>query len=497
MRRFLLQMLINTLLLTGAGTVVAQINYSKITQFNNVNGENTIIRTNRVFSHFVTCSNTSDGRSCFVVDNGSSYKFFYTTQHVTMIPGVSLNTGYVVKDMQMEFDGTTCWFCGIKWAETGTLVYDINGSGTWDTVFCGFIGRFDAVDVMNGSGSFEIMEIDGTYCLDKLAAWNTGAAAVGIDDYGRSRVVELIQSGTNTYKYKVEKSTRTDEVFMDIANANGRIVTLSRFNSSISNSYFKNYFGLRYGNPSYFVSTSSTLYLYNTANVFGNNAATFTSMNPVHLSYTNKDKEVVVSYLGDYFSAFVAPWLKGHLLSYHIPSEGANNITMTYNQDTNTYRKIYEVKFNQPLTTKTYMAALLEGSDGNSVLRFPYLNRTNAYNDTMLYINYAPKVESVAPYQTSSSGMEIAATGRYHYSYQRIVDIREYEIHDHLSMWNNNNCFFFFFWTFKPVSFTSGSTETCTLQVVNSEQNCHFSQFSFTSTTPDTSLKCYDGHNVN
>ena len=497
MKRLLLHVLVNMLTLTGTLTAEAQISYSKMTQFDSIYGVNTIIRTNHTFSHFVTGINTSDGRSCFVVDNGSTYKSFYTTQHVTMVPGVSLNTGYVVKDIQMEVNGTTCWFCGMKWMETGTLVYDIHGLGTWDTVFCGFIGRFDAVDVMNGSGDFEIMEIEGTYCLDKLAAWNTGAAAVGTDDYGRSRVVELIPSGSNTYKYKVEKSTRTDEVFMDVVNANGKIVTLSRFNSSISNSYYTNYFGLRYGNPSSFITTSSTLYLYNTADAFGNKAATFTSLKPVQLSYTNKDKEVVVSYFGDFFSVLVVPWLKGRFLSYHIPSEGATNIKLIYNQDTNTYKKLYEVQFNQPLTTKTYMAALMEGSNCNSVLRFPYLNRTSAYNDTMLYINYAPKVESLAPYQTNSSGMELAATGRYHFSYQRIVDFREFEIHDHLSMWNNNNCFLLDYGTFKPVSFTSGTTETYTLQVVKSMQNCHFTHYSFSSKTPSASLKCYDGHNVN
>ena len=67
-------------------------------------------------------------------------------------------SGYYVNEMVVD-DDYNCWFVGSKWTRTGQYIYNIEGLLVTETLYCGNIGKFNAADVLNGYGNFDVTTI--------------------------------------------------------------------------------------------------------------------------------------------------------------------------------------------------------------------------------------------------------------------------------------------------------------------------------------------------
>ncbi len=323
--------------------VGAQFSNNSIDCNHSVVGDRTLIRMDHSREYIVTCSHTENDCSKFSVSTTDITKHFTTTNYIPnphFSPYAPLNQGYVVKDMRIV--GTTCWFVGVHWWETGNVVYGFGfGSpGEWEVKYGGFVGRFDVRDVVNGSGQYEILTIPGTRELTRLAAYSGGITAVGKNMFGVSKLVELEYYSSGQSRFSVGQSSYAEEVFMDVVNASGRIVVLSRFNNPSHYMYYRHYFGLRYGNIGNFFNThNNNLYCYDNYYPFPDASASFAGLDPIFLNYTNSGNEVLVSYLGT-----TGP-LNGELIMYRIPSEGVRPAEVQYSAGGYTYSAIRDVQF--------------------------------------------------------------------------------------------------------------------------------------------------------
>ena len=422
----------------SSGSAQAQT-VSSIGQYASLKGDSVLIRTDATMSYFVTCVNTPVNRACFVVSNGGTSKRFFTTQAPGSPYMFTVDSGYKVNDMQIF--GTTCWFCGYKWIDTGQPIFIPGGGSTTLMLYRAFVGRFDITDVTGGSGSYIIIEIPQLRAIDKMTVQNNFIVALGRDSVDNKRLIELKETVDwlgSTYFYKIQKCSFAKEVMMDITKTNNRIVLLTRFNYPENYLFHKYYFALRYGSPTDFHGTNHFAYCYDTyASLIG--YAAFKPNTSLHLSATNNGDGVTVSYILEN-DAISNPYL-GKFLIYHIATEGAHSADYIYNNDSFTYSAILDSRFNYPLTTNAFMALLLRDESNNSILRFPLLNFPNGNHSEDVLYTTEPKIVSIAPYQLWNNRLDLAATGYFSNNSTKVADIREFDVLNPSGSWYSNNCF--------------------------------------------------------
>lgn len=408
--------------------------HSAIYIYNNLKGDHVLIRTDHGRAYFVTYYLTEQGRSCFIVKNGSDIRYFDMRECYENSP---VNDGYVVYDMQML--GHDCYFCGTKWYFTGNIIYMYDGSMILEKDSVGFFGKFNVDDVLSGAGTYEILKVAKTKTLTKLAVFSGGATAVGVSDsMFHSCLVELhetgVMGGVMNYETNVLHSNIPEEVFMDVVHTATKSTTVSRYGNPQMNNPYRYYFGLRTGSPMNFLGTNNGIYNYNSYNVFGSQAAGFTGVDPVCLSSVNTGDGVTVSYLMS-----TVPQVEGKIISYRIDVPGLQTTEIQYNMDNYRYKRIREAKFNMPLNYYTRMAMLLEDRDGRSVLRFPYWNISMSYTDTILF-NDTETIQSIAPFQFALNTLELAMGGFYRDNDKKILELRNHDIHGGGGFWTNYSC---------------------------------------------------------
>ena len=413
--------------------------FSYINKYQTIYGGSELVAYSHNHEFEVRCVNNGFSlHSQFLVLSNTGEKGFIDVQPPAG-PMISCDSGYIVKGI--DISNNVCWFYGKKWTWDGTYIYKIDGTMVPKLVYSAIIGKFPLASVANGSGYYYIWDYSKMKEVHNLAAHGDGATAVITYDTGHyvKAVLELICGNNNSCTYRVETSTHPEEVFMDVTNANGKVVVLSRFNNPIHSQYYNYRFGLRYGTPFNFLNTSNKIYCYDTEAMFGDQRAKFLGLEPIHLCSTNKNNGVAVTHLVSY----AAPNgnMKGRYASYIIPAEGSNNdILVHLCKGSNTYSKIQEVKFNLRKFDTVNIGLLLYDSIGNSVLRFPLLTPGNNNTDQLLTID-EPKIESIAPYYFTYS-LDVLAVGHYQNTgLQEPIDSKVYGIHDHMSFWNTQNCF--------------------------------------------------------
>lgn len=421
-------------------------NSSYFEKFPSRTGTHVITRFNPA-GHYIVVSGQMSEWGFFIVRDGYTTRTF----DLPLAPGSgagqvgSASYGHTVHDMQIY--GSTCWFCGKRWNriyEFGMPAYPGAPIPIIESVdSLPYVGKFDIAGAVAGTAVVKIMYFptsDNLMRLNRLATTGDGVVMIGEQGSAHNTVlVELTENTTNN-TYKIIQSSFSEEVFMDLVRTGNKVVTLSRFNNPIHTGFYNYTFGLRYGTPNSFVSTGNTMYGYDTYYPFCDTRAKFTGVDPIILSNVNNSinltNAVTVSFVSTSATAYV-----GQLISYHIASQGAMPTDVLWTAGKDYYTKIKDAKFNKPLTFNTFMAVLLEDNNGNSVLRFPYLNVGNtSYSDTILYAA-DPKLESLAPFQYMSNSFETYAAGYYALDYSKISFLEEYELHDHFNPSNPATCF--------------------------------------------------------
>lgn len=420
--------------------VSGQFAHSSISEYSSVSGQDALVRVDHTNSFYVTSQNSVHNCSRFVVDDGEVVRYFSTTNYVPnpmMSPLLPTNSGYIVK--AMEIVGTKCWFAGTHWWETGEILFEFGQGGApyMEVEHCGFIGQFDVADVIAGSGSYKTIDIPDIYEISRMVAHTAGVAAVGTTESGESRVVELLELGTGQWSYDVGKSENSEEVFMDVTNAGGKIVTLSRYKNPVHVMYYKYMFGLRYA-PLGGIASSQSQYVYDTYDAFSDPRAAFAGVKPMYVNYTKRENEILVSYLGNWNSPSNS--LLGELIMYRIPVAGGAVGEVLWGVNNVKCTELKEVRFDNALSQYANLSLLAEDVYGNSVLRFPYLNGNGIQYDTAYYVS-SPVVESLCPFSSTNIGFDVAAAGRYLAPQSKLVTIREYSIHSRLDYENLHDCF--------------------------------------------------------
>lgn len=402
-----------------------------VRQYAALAGDSVLIRTDN--STFVTCCNTTGRRSCFVVDDGSTCRRFYTTQepsgiHVT-------DSGYVVKDMQLV--NGVCWFAGYKWFDTGVPMYTPDGQAYNLVTYKAFIGRFNTADVLSGSGNYGIIEVSGLHHIERLAVIGNNATAIGVMANGSRRLVEMTSGASNDlYNLFIEESSMSQEMFMDVVAAGNAAVVLSRFNYPEQSSFHNYYFGLRYGTAGDMKGSSAAIHCYSTQVIYGG-MAMFPSVHPMRLASTNIDSGVVVAYI-DQFTGYNNPYA-GKFILYHIPAEGSTQPISVMNEDNHRYTELVDIRFCKNPGKYSFATMLLRDSTGNSILRFPFRNTGAGYwPDKMLYTP-GLILESIAPYEITGTGFNLSATGRSS-GYSLTIELKESGIFSNIGFFSSDNC---------------------------------------------------------
>ncbi len=412
--------------------------YSTLDQFRSHKGTNTLIRTDYSRTYFVTYyKNASDRKCIFIVQHVD------TTRYINLLQAIENGLpnpvyGYEIKDMRII--GQECYFCGCKWVETGNIIYNLDGTMSFERVYKGIIGRFDVRDAIHTGGNYEIMEIDTTKCLYKIALLSGRVLATGTlyDGYTSCLVALKEVNYANyspDYNYRVMTSQIPGEYFFDVTATYDKFVAVSRYGNINNQNQYKYYFGLRYGTGFDYYGSTSGVYDYNVQNVIANEGASFVSMEPMLITSHQMSDEVVVAYLNRKLSN-----RKDMPIFYKIPSEGLNISKAliaigTYCE----YQSLKEIQYNRPMVSTSRMVALLEDFYGNSILRFPDWNISNNSNDTILFTNLY-ELESIAPHQYISSSLELRTAGYDPNNDNKVVQLFTNDIHGYQGKWATHSC---------------------------------------------------------
>ena len=417
----------------------AQAQYSELKRILSIKGSEMIIRTDYSRTYFVTyCKYNHYNHNYFIVSQGNNYKYLDLMDGTdNMFPAPDY--GYEIKDIQVI--GQECYFCGQKWKQTGNIIYNLDGTMMYETVCKGIIGRFDIRDVINSGGTYEILEIDTTYCLNKIALLSSRALATAtLYDETTPCLVEFKEL-TNQYlqeyySYSVLRSSESDEWFTDVAALSDKFATVSRYRNASNTSSFNYLFGVRYGNGFNFSNSNNGIYKYNVQNVLANEGASFINMEPVRITYTQKNDETIVAYMNRKQSN-----RQGQPIFYKIGSPGQTISDIIINLDYVQFSSIKDIQYNRPIYDKTQMAVLLEDVNGRSVLRFPNWAIVNSgpYPDTALYTD-SYKLQSIAAFQYTSGSFEVMSAGYAPNNNNNIVHLLTSDIHGTNQKWSSNSC---------------------------------------------------------
>lgn len=413
--------------------------YSTLDRFNSHKGIDVLIRTDYSRTYFVTYEGQTSSSNCrFIVQHNDTTRYMNLLQNYeNSLPNPM--QGFEIKDMRII--GQECYFCGCKWVETGNIIYNLDGTMTFERKREGIIGRFDVRNVIRNGGSYEIMEIDTVRCLNKLAVLSGRALAVGTLYDGYTPCLFYLRevyysSGETDYNYRVITSNISGETFSDVTASDNKFIVVSRYNTLAGTTQYKYRFGLRYGTGYNFFSTNTGIYDYNIQNVLGNEGASFVTMEPALITSTKTDDEVVVGYINRKLSN-----RQGMPIFYKIPYSGSNisKILVALEYGDVKYNKLKEIQYNNKLVSTSRMVVLLEDSYGNSVLRFPDWNIVENWYDTALYTS-SYKLQSIAPFQYLSSSLELLTAGYEPNNQNRVVQLFTYDIHGYKGKWATLSC---------------------------------------------------------
>ncbi len=400
---------------------------SIIDKYQNQYGTNVLTRISASQLDVITYYELDVYTRCFMVLHGNLRKCFYINENYD--PSLyNSHSSYDVKDLMQI--GTTCYFCGTKRTETGQWIYNPDGSITMEVLYDGFIGKFDVNDVLGTGGNMEILLIDKTLRLDKIVTCPNGVMSIGTTKQTlESCIVELHEYSDpfapTTYSYRVMRSSYHDEMFKDITNNKDTVCIVSRFKNGSRPNAFKYYFGLRYGNGRDYYNTNNGIYYYNTQNVLPNEAATFTGVDPIHISSMRTNKAVVVAYLNT-----VQSNRQGFPILYKINAPG-NSISKTLVcLNSCKYDTLLDMEFSIPSREYTYSAMLLKDEFGKSVLRFPDWNINSPMPDTLL-ISPTYKFQSISPIQQLSACV-LYSGGYDPLDSYNVLNLQQWSIHFHV-----------------------------------------------------------------
>lgn len=416
--------------------------YSEIDQFVSPTGTNTIIRTDYSRTRFVTYCRSTGLNRYFIVKTPNATKYFNLMEYYENIsePLASIYR-YEINDVQIM--GQTCYFCGYRWRQTDEIIYYIDGSWGYVVEYDGLIGRFDIEDDMDNGGNYELMIIDSTHSLNKLAVHSGGLIATATLNDGQTPCLVELREITYwdlsvDYNYRVIVSSNSDEYFSDVTATWNKYVVASRYSNPTNANAYNYLFGLRYGNGDYFYGTNSAIYNYSTQNVLPNEGASFISMEPLHITSTAlndlQEDEVVVAYINRKASNRC-----GFPIMYKFNSQGQASSKILIGLDNRTYTSIKEIKYNRPLYSTSRMAMLLEDSEGYSDLRFPRWAISDSENDTILTSSIY-KLNSIAPFQYTSGSLELLVSGNTTFGKNKVINLLEGDIHGYHGNWSNKSC---------------------------------------------------------
>lgn len=370
---------------------------NSIKRYDNILGEKTIIRTNEKNYTYVTCSHTSDDRSCFIVKNlkrAEITKAFYTSQHVNPLPPFISNIGYWVSDIVVT--PTQCWFCGTKWEETGNYIY--TGSSPYlcpETIFCSYVGWFDLFDVVDyGAGDFNVVEFNNIVdlYLKKLVVCGSSVTAISDD-----KILEMYNIQNNSCSYRLGSPNWCNETFVDIVLSGDSVITVSRFNNPSAYFYYHDFFALRYGPTANnnFISNNNA-YMFDTYNMVGGDTwARFFQLESIKMTTMCNKRDAVVSYLArDVNSNNPIP---GHLVMIHIPNENAHPSEIITSDDTSRYRTLKDASSSScNYGNNMCMSFLLDDSTDRQILRYPIPGRGYGnFPDTIKRVG-SPRLDAIA-----------------------------------------------------------------------------------------------------
>lgn len=395
-----------------------------------IHGWSPLARINDTRSYSAICYNNPDHANFIVRDNNGGMGQFNT---IAWDPGTTPENPSGYKILDMDFDGNTCYFCGIYWTETGNVIYTFDGQMIVETVDKGFVGRFDAPTIINGTGKFETMFIDETRELSRIKAHNGGISCIGkTSTGGYSCLAEIHESPSNPsiYSYRVSRPSNSYEVLMDLAKTSNKVVTVSRFTSPETN--MKYYFGLRYGNPTDFFSTNTGIHIYDNRIWQYTSAVFFNPNTRVHLCDTRKSNEVVVSFV----LPSTSPWGAQFIL-YKVIGEGVTDLDIqwSYNES---YDDILDIGYCAPINNNAKMAVLLKKGSQYS-LRFPTWGHSTPYTDTVLRSSDLALL-SIAPYQSMSNSLELMTAGNDPSNSHLLYKLMNYNIHGTTGYWSQYSC---------------------------------------------------------
>lgn len=447
-------------------------------------GERVISRVSDDGRYRVSCIHVHDIANFVVTDGTVSYN--YPTSHYVENDPLSfnpvLNKGYSIKDIQLV--GDTCWFCGTYWEETGEWIYTMQGLAYWEVLHTGFVGFSLLSSMATGSCPVWYVTTPGIDCLDKMAVYPNGVAAIGryysfdYRDHFQRLFVELKRSGNDSQwgynsqcEYSIGETTFPDEEFRDITFTGDKIVVLSRFPNSPRYEFHVGGIGLSYGTPGSFLSSNRS-YTYFLRDIDGSSDFCFNPEAPLVFDKTRVRDGVVVGYV---CNPLVLPYYvdhRGELMFLVVDSENDQRPEIIYNRDNQRYKSVEDMS----VLSSGKVVALLEDSLGNSVVRFPQLQ--GGYEKILSFAG--PKLMSVASFASSSNDMGVYAGGVYLDSQNRLACMYEKNILTRINSWPMGNC----------ASKKIGSSHNITFQKDTYFRNRNVEEY-MTSTTVMNVMKFY------
>lgn len=409
------------------GTLNAQQTSNTFT-YGSVQGTNVIARPNSGMTCIVLCSHK----------NGNEAEFTLGTKvlKTTIGPYVGLTgnerDGFTVECMDVL--GNTCYFCGKQWHETLEIIHLFDGSMQLVPTYQykGFLGRFNIDDILDGSNNYEIMTFDETKELNKIVASGDGYKALGMSTNNTPIILEL-DSWPLGWRYRIGVSSRSDEVFSNIEAGGTKTIIASRFDGSSGQNMLERKIGLRYGNSMNFCSDCDTIYSYDVQDIFNFGGVGFSSVSPLQICRTYVGNEIVVAYIGQQYS-----WAN-RLFMFKVSTEGSGTVLYQFSDANHKYSKITEIKLPQPLDTPQKMVMLMESTNGESTLRFPFWsNALGVITDTILY-DANLKIQSIHPGQVQLGMIYVSAGGYDPNNANKVMLIQQHEIHD-VCHWDEMSC---------------------------------------------------------